>query len=172
MFGALRLYYVLTMNFADVTASQLPVVIMGTIEPGVAIMVSSSPLLKPVLDAAIRHVLALFGVTGSDRDTTVAVAGADATLQTIGGGYLKGKISRASRIGMRATSWKQVEVDDGENADHELTGWRAHKHEVAVTGRSDVKSGNGSESATCEETGYEDGILVTTRTLVTSRTRE
>ncbi|KAK1980858.1 hypothetical protein LZ30DRAFT_782444 [Colletotrichum cereale] len=49
--GALRLKNVLTMDFADVTYSQVGVVLKGSLEPGGAIVVSSSSLLKPVLYA-------------------------------------------------------------------------------------------------------------------------
>jgi len=171
VFGALRLYYVLTINFADVTATQLPVIIMGTIEPGVAIMVSSSPLLKQVFDAAIRPVLALFGITTGNRDTTVPIASGDAALQTIGGGHFQGRGTKYSRNGIGAASWKRIEPG-GQKTGLELTGWPDHKHEVAVTGYSGVKSGNGIDFGKDEETGSEDGILVTTRTMVISETRE
>lgn len=60
IFGALRLYFNLIMSFNDVTGTQIPVDIMGTVKPGVAIMVSCSPLLKPVFDAAFGRLLSLW----------------------------------------------------------------------------------------------------------------
>jgi hypothetical protein len=63
IFAALRLHAVLKLDFLDVTYSQVGVVLYGTLEPAVAIVVSSSVLLKPAFDACFQS----FFSFGSDR---------------------------------------------------------------------------------------------------------
>lgn len=47
---AVRLYYVYNIDFTDVTYSGIDSSIIASAQMGIAIMVSSSPLLRPVLD--------------------------------------------------------------------------------------------------------------------------
>ncbi|KAH9902086.1 hypothetical protein F4778DRAFT_736210 [Xylariomycetidae sp. FL2044] len=54
-FGAARLYSVLQVDFTDTAWSAVSVTIYGPVEAGVAIIVSSSPLLKPVYDKVLGN---------------------------------------------------------------------------------------------------------------------
>lgn len=74
------------MDFSDVTASQLPVAILGTVEPGVAIMVSSSPLLKPVFDTMFRRIRLFIGL--SDRSKSNSCPSRAGRILTFGGGFV------------------------------------------------------------------------------------
>lgn len=88
VFGALRLYYIFAIDFADVTASQLPVVITGTLQAGVAIMVSSSPLLKPVFDATFRRIFLYLGLADRSKHDSVIDPGRVGNIRTVGGGIV------------------------------------------------------------------------------------
>ncbi|GKT46701.1 satratoxin biosynthesis SC1 cluster protein 4 [Colletotrichum spaethianum] len=172
VFGALRLKNVLTMDFTDVTYSQVGVVFMGTLEPGVAIIVSSSPLLKPVFDATIGRFWSLRGSTA--KSTTGGGAAKPTTLQTIGqSGLLGSKLSRAAGGGGggRFSQMHSTHSDE----DLELDRLREKRHNVAVV----VAQGNQSEESMVRDfkakgddaSGSDVGILVTNRTSVISEER-
>lgn len=162
VFGALRLYYILIMDFTDVTASQLPVIIMGTIEPGVAIMVSCSPLLKPVFDAIFRYVLSCLSITTRSRVNSATDLGGDTTLITFGGGNIKGKHITPFQVGKNSKTQGVMTYVDGNN-DLELDGLRDRMQEVLVTAKLSRNSVDGNNFGHCEENGSEDGILVTNK---------
>lgn len=132
MFGTFRLYYMFTMDFTDVTALQLPVIIMGTVEPGVIIMVSSSPLLKPIFDTIFRHVLSWLSFTAGSKEHSQTSPGGDTTLLTFGGGNVKAKHVTPVRSRKKPEN-RDTTSDDHGIYDLELGGWRDHEHEVAVT---------------------------------------
>lgn len=50
VFTAIRLYYVYNIDFSDITYSGIVSSIIGSIQMGIAIMVASSPLLRPIFD--------------------------------------------------------------------------------------------------------------------------
>ncbi|KAJ0309102.1 hypothetical protein COL5a_001223 [Colletotrichum fioriniae] len=174
IFAALRLKNVLTMDFTDVTYSQVGVVLMGTLEPGVAIIVSSSPLLKPIFDATVGRFWSLRGTRGATtRSGGAGAASAKPnTLQTIGqSGLLGSKLSRAG--GGRFSQMHSTHSDDDD--DLELDRLREKRHNVAVM----VASGNPSEDSVARDfkgrgddaSGSEVGILVTSKTSVVSEAR-
>ncbi|KAK1674548.1 integral membrane protein [Colletotrichum godetiae] len=176
IFAALRLKNVLTMDFTDVTYSQVGVVLMGTLEPGVAIIVSSSPLLKPIFDATVGRFWSIRG--GTTRSAgggggAGPASGKPTTLQTIGqSGLLGSKLSRAG--GGRFSQMHSTHSDDDD--DLELDRLREKKHNVAVM----VANGNPSEDSVVRDfkrrgdddtSGSEVGILVTSKTSVVSEAR-
>ncbi|KAK1637317.1 integral membrane protein [Colletotrichum phormii] len=167
IFAALRLKNVLTMDFTDVTYSQVGVVLMGTLEPGVAIIVSSSFLLKPLFDATVGRFWSLRGGGAGPASAKPT------TLQTIGqSGLLGSKLSRAG--GGRFSQMHSTNSDDDD--DLELDMLREKRHDVAVM----VASGNPSEDSVVrgfkrrgddDTSGSEVGILVTRKTSVVSEAR-
>ncbi|UQC77604.1 uncharacterized protein CLUP02_03073 [Colletotrichum lupini] len=174
IFAALRLKNVLTMDFTDVTYSQVGVVLMGTLEPGVAIIVSSSPLLKPIFDATVGRFWSLRGTRGATTRSGGAGAGSAKpnTLQTIGqSGLLGSKLSRGG--GGRFSQMHSTHSDDDD--DLELDRLREKRHNVAVM----AASGNPSEDSVARDfkgrgddaSGSEVGILVTSKTSVVSEVR-
>lgn len=59
VFTSIRIYYVLNLKFADVTYSSVTSTILGIVQLGIAVMVSSSALLRPVFDRTIGSWLGL-----------------------------------------------------------------------------------------------------------------
>lgn len=59
VFTSIRIYYVFNLSFADVTYSSVTSTILGIVQLGIAVMVSSSALLRPVFDRTIGSWLGL-----------------------------------------------------------------------------------------------------------------
>lgn len=57
---AIRLYYIYKLDFADITFSAVAPSNMNTIQIGIAVMVASAPLLRPVFD---RTLSSWFGIS-------------------------------------------------------------------------------------------------------------
>ncbi|KAL0933237.1 uncharacterized protein CTRU02_212200 [Colletotrichum truncatum] len=60
VFTAIRLYYVYNLDVTDITYTTVVPSIIGSVQMGVAIMVASSPLLRPLFDRAFGN---LFGLS-------------------------------------------------------------------------------------------------------------
>ncbi|OHE94570.1 integral membrane protein [Colletotrichum orchidophilum] len=175
IFAAIRLKNVLSMDFTDVTYSQVGVVLMGTLEPGVAIIVSSSPLLKPIFDATFGRFWTLRGSTARSGGSGAASA-KPTTLQTIGqSGLLGSKLSRAAAGSGGGGRFSQMPSTYSDDDDVELDRLREKRHDVAVM----VANGNQSEDSVVRDfkgrgddaSGSEVGILVTSKTSIVSEVR-
>ncbi|EGR46303.1 GPCR, PTH11-type [Trichoderma reesei QM6a] len=71
IFTAVRLYLVFNVDFLDITYSAIPTTILGILQLGVANIVISAPLLRPVLDRTLGKWFSLSVVNGS-RGTPAA----------------------------------------------------------------------------------------------------
>lgn len=165
VFGVLRLYYVLVMDFTDVTGTQLGVVIQGTLEAGVSIMISSSPTLKPILDWGMGRLLSLKRRSQHTQIHAYPSIDKSGTLRTFGGGFVGGSgPSRKSELR------GQVTKEDGDEDCLELDELRVHKHTVAITSAPARLSPEVEESDKSNErvdiSDSETGILVTNRLTV------
>ncbi|KAK7704592.1 hypothetical protein SLS64_008356 [Diaporthe eres] len=169
VFGVLRLYYVLVMDFTDVTGTQLGVVIQGTLEAGVSIMISSSPTLKPILDWAMGRLLSLKRRSQHTQIHAYPSIDKSGTLRTFGGGFVGGRSDGSGpsrKSGLRVQTTKE---GGGENC-LELNDFREHKHTVAITSAPDRLSPEFEEPDKSNErvdiSDSETGILVTNRLTV------
>ncbi|KAJ0166102.1 hypothetical protein CTA2_8648 [Colletotrichum tanaceti] len=174
IFGALRLKNVLTMDFTDVTYSQVGVVLMGTLEPGVAIIVSSSPLLKPIFDATVGRFWSLRGAT--TKSATGGGTAKPTTLQTIGGsGILGSKLSRVTGGGDGGGKFSQMHSTHSDDEDLELDRLREKRYDVAVVaaqgGRSEESVTRDFKARGDDSSGPDAGILVINKTSVVSEER-
>ncbi|GJC95772.1 integral membrane protein [Colletotrichum higginsianum] len=172
IFGALRLKNVLTMDFTDVTYSQVGVVLMGTLEPGIAIIVSSSPLLKPIFDATVGRFWSLRGAT--TKSATGGGTAKPTTLQTIGGsGLLGSKLSRVTGGG--GGKFSQMHSTHSDDEDLELDRLREKRHDVAVVAaqgsRSEESVVRDFKARGDDSSGSDVGILVMNKTSVVSEER-
>lgn len=170
--GALRLYYVVMLDFADVTGSQLPVIITTNAEAGVAIMVSSSPLIKPAFDAISRRVFALMGWKDPEDQSSGATPDQAGTLVTYGGGYMGS--SSPSRLkwaienrGIFSRMQDQAEVDVG--GDVEMGGFceLEYPHKVAFASSRILEGGQNTSD--CISAGFhrlDEGGLLMSKTIV------
>lgn len=66
IFTAIRLYYIYGMDFTDPTYSTIVPTTIGSVQMGIAIMVASAPLLRPVFDRTIASWFGL-SVANSNR---------------------------------------------------------------------------------------------------------
>lgn len=169
VFGVLRLYYVLVMDFTDVTGTQLGVVIQGTLEAGVSIMISSSPTLKPILDWGMGRLLSLKRRSQHTQIHAYPSLDKSGTLRTFGGGFVGG---RSDGTGPSRKSGPRVQMtsEGGNENCLELDDFREHKHTVAITSAPDRLSPEFEESDKSNErvdiSDSETRILVTNRLTV------
>lgn len=175
VFGALRLYYVVIVDFADITISQIPVIIMTTVECGVAIMVSSCPLLKPAFDAILRRIFALFGLNYSEKHSSGATPIQAGTLVTFGGGHIGSRPSHLKwGVNNRSMfSRMQDEADVGIVDDLEMGGFREHQHKVVSAAVACLDNGQDTTSYR-NDTVYksDDGVTVTSKAIATINQEE
>lgn len=173
VFGALRLYYVLIMDFSNVTASQLPVVIMGTVEPGVAIMVSSSLLLKPVFDALFQRFFSCVGLSDINKGRSENSPNRAGTLLTFGGGLIGGRYSDVYKGYMNRRTIVHRQAEEDIDFGVELDGIRDDELEAAqaVTACVSFKSQETNDSKRYEDHSSDVEILVAAKTTVTNSQR-
>lgn len=169
VFGVLRLYYVLVMDFTDVTGTQLGVVIQGTLEAGVSIMISSSPTLKPILDWGLGRLLSLKQRSQHTQIHGYPSVDKSGTLRTFGGGFVGGRSDGTGPSGRSGPS-RQITNEGGDEDCLELDEFRDHKHTVAITSAPGRLSPEFEESDKSNErvdiSDSETGILVTNRLTV------
>jgi hypothetical protein len=176
VFGALRLYYVLVIDFTDVTATQLGVVIQGTLEAGVSIMISSSPMLKPIFDSGLGRLLSLKQRSQHTQIRAYPSIDKPGTLRTFGGGFVGG---RSDGTGPSKKSGPRRQMTDEEVDENCLEldelREREHKHTVTVTSVPDGRSPELEEfdepNGRADISDSETGILVTNRLSVTREQR-
>lgn len=65
VFTAIRLYYIYGMDFTDPTYSTIVPTTIGSVQMGIAIMVASSPLLRPIFDRTIASWFGLSVASGN-----------------------------------------------------------------------------------------------------------
>ncbi|KAK8130954.1 Satratoxin biosynthesis SC1 cluster protein 4 [Apiospora sp. TS-2023a] len=97
IFTAVRLYYIYGMDFTDPTYSTIVPTTIGSVQMGIAIMVASAPLLRPVFDRTIASWFGL-SVASSNRPSPK------------GSGYLGDSIRRRSGGGVSSASRKKHEA--------------------------------------------------------------
>lgn len=169
VFGVLRLYYVLVMDFTDTTGTQLGVVIQGTLEAGVSIMISSSPTLKPILDWGLGRLLSLKQRSQHTQIHAYPSNDKSGTLRTFGGGFVGGRSDGTGQSRKSAPS-RQMTNEGGDENCLELDEFREHKHTVAITSISDRRSPESEEFDKSDErvdiSDSETGILVTNKLTV------
>lgn len=139
VFGALRLYYVLVMEFTDVTATQLGIVIQGTLEAEVSIMISSSPILKPIFDSGVRRLLSLKQRSQHTQIRAYPSIDKPETLRTFGGGFVGGRSNRTGPS-KKSEPCRQIINEEADEDCLELDKFCEHKHTVAVTSAPDARS--------------------------------
>lgn len=170
VFGVLRLYYVLVMDFTDVTGTQLGVVIQGTLEAGVSIMISSSPTLKPILDWVLGRLLSLKRRSQHTQIHAYPSIDKSGTLRTFGGGFVGGG-SNGTGPSRKSGPCRQLNNEGGDENCLELDEFRKHKHTVTITSAPDRQSPAFEELGTSSErvdvVDSETGILVTNRLTLT-----
>ncbi|KAF4454279.1 integral membrane [Fusarium albosuccineum] len=93
-FSCVRLYYVYNIDFDNITRSYAEASISSILQSGIAVMIASSPLLRPVFDRTAK----LFGLSlSSSRKTTTGNMNSSRS-RTHGGGtsHISGSHSRAA----------------------------------------------------------------------------
>ncbi|KAK7943180.1 Satratoxin biosynthesis SC1 cluster protein 4 [Apiospora aurea] len=65
LFTAIRLYYIYGMDFTDPTYSTIIPTTIGSVQMGIAIMVASSPLLRPIFDRTVASWFCLSVASGN-----------------------------------------------------------------------------------------------------------
>lgn len=175
VFGVLRLYYVLVMDFTDTTGTQLGVVIQGTLEAGVSIMISSSPTLKPILDWGLGRLVSLKQRSQHTQIHAYPSNDKSGTLRTFGGGFIGGRSDGTGPSRKSAAPSRQITNEGGDENCLELDDFREHKHTVAITSVTDRRSPESEEFDKSDErvdiSDSETGILVTNRLTVVREQR-
>ncbi|WQF81087.1 hypothetical protein CDEST_06101 [Colletotrichum destructivum] len=159
IFSGVRLYYTLTADFVNITRGFASASVSGVLQSGIAVMVASSPMLRPVFDRTIVRWFSLSIRSGS-KATGSAPTGSQ-------GHIVKG--SRASQLGSHrlGDGFKQMS-DSDENLSWEMQGLGSRTK--AKTGR--VLQGNVSTDADIHPTDLVEtarrvsGIAVTRKVVV------
>lgn len=107
------MYYTLTADFVNITKGFASASLSGVLQSGIAVMVASSPMLRPVFDRTVVRWLSLSLGTGSKTAGTGAAAS-------------QGHVPRGSRSGqigahVRSDGFKQMSESD-ENLSWEMQG--------------------------------------------------
>ncbi|KAI1440322.1 hypothetical protein F5Y02DRAFT_403156 [Annulohypoxylon stygium] len=153
---AVRLYFVYTLNFSDLSFSVVRNNYLNIIQPGIAVMVSCSPLLKPILD----RMLALSPGAKHKSSSASSANKYDFTLQSV---------SRRLKGGNRLLLRSSHQATTGFS---ELSGSEQHLHvELGNIGTHEAKAmaeespypGNGLSNP---DAWANDRILVTHQTVV------
>lgn len=175
VFGALRLYYVLVMDFTDATGTQLGVVIQGTLEAGSSIMISSSPTMKPILDWGLGRLLSLKQRSQHTQIQAYPSVDKSATLRTFGGGFVGGR-SDGTGPSRKSAPCRETITEGGDENCLELDDFREHKHTVAITSAPNRRSTGLEEldqsSERVDVSDSETGILVTNRFTIIQEQRQ
>ncbi|KAF9878213.1 integral membrane protein [Colletotrichum karsti] len=113
IFSGVRLYYTLTADFVNITKGFASASVSGVLQSGIAVMVASSPMLRPVFDRTIVRWLSLS--IGSGSRTTDAPHSKSHGPATVG--------SRPGQLGphVRSDGFKQMS-DSDENLAWEMQG--------------------------------------------------
>lgn len=157
------------MDFTDVTGTQLGVVIQGTLEAGVSIMISSSPTLKPILDWGLGRLLSIKQRSQHTQIHAYPSNDKSGTLRTFGGGFVGGR-SDVTGPSRKSALSREMTSEGGDENCLELDEFRQHKHTVAITSAPDRRSPEFEEldksSERVDISDSETGILVTNRLTV------
>lgn len=171
VFTAIRLYFIYNVNLADLTSSSLASAQIGIAQTGIAVMVASSPLLRPVFD---RTLGSWFGLSSSlqQRSTKRTTNKKKSAVGDGGGDVLPLTIGRI-RLRMDAAG---VIINESEEnlQQQEQQLWRREDVELAAVGGQKgyereitVEAGGPRESMEAEGAGGNTaGILVTRSTVV------
>ncbi|TQN68486.1 Satratoxin biosynthesis SC1 cluster protein 4, partial [Colletotrichum shisoi] len=113
IFSGVRLYYTLTADFVNITRGFASASVSGVLQSGIAVMVASSPMLRPVFDRTIVRWFRLSIRSGSN---------ATGTAPTGSQGHIA-KGSRSSQLGSHrlGDGFKQMS-DSDENLSWEMQG--------------------------------------------------
>lgn len=133
IFTAVRLYFVYNLDITDITYSSIGSTIIGVIQLGIAVMVASSPLLRPVFDRTIGSWLKLSSMRSKKHyDAHVQAEDGDHPL-TIG------------RLRQRDRPVRPMNESE-ENLQWELTamGHKGYERRVTVHGSSTYQESDGS----------------------------
>lgn len=134
VFAGMRLHAVLTLDFLDVIYSQVPVVLYGTLEPAIAILVSCSILLQPLLDTFFSSVLG-WDRSSSTKQSSAELSGLSSDKPREGGGF-------SARSPTPGRGFRQI--DEGDDNDLELDGFRRTGRDILVAADS-TESFHGSD---------------------------
>lgn len=144
---AVRLYLTYKVDFSDLSYSVLDNMFLTTVQPGVAVMVASGPLLKPVLDR-------LLGDKGRDEGT----GGSSSMIRK----QPRSQYSRAKSSNNYASRWLSAGfsrmTESEQNLNIELANTGIHEAQVSVQ--------NNHTKGRPEHTIGPEGIMVTRQTMV------
>lgn len=138
VFAGMRLHAVLTLDFLDVTYSQVPVVLYGTLEPAIAILVSCSVPLQPLLDAFFTSALR-WDRSNSSRNSTKQ---SSTELSDLSSDKSREGGSFRARSPTPGRGFRQIE--EGGYNDLELDGFRRTGRDILVAADS-TESFHGSD---------------------------
>lgn len=144
MFGIIRLFTLARIDLTDIPVAVVPTTIYGASEAGIAIIVSSCPLLQPVLD----RILSISLMSGNS-------AWKDRSIETM-------TTSHRRRKSTKSSGFQQMVGESREDLGLELGNMGAHrsKRDTSVTvGRRPPYSGEDDSSSVRR-------IVVTSETIV------
>ncbi|KAH7127926.1 hypothetical protein B0J13DRAFT_627656 [Dactylonectria estremocensis] len=157
VFSCVRLYYVYNIDFTNITKSYAEASISSVLQAGIAVMVASSPMLRPVFD---RTALRWLGISlrSSQKDTSGKGASARTTTATSRAGV---SASHARTAGFNKMS------DSEEHLAWEMRSMEGKNRQRAVVQATRLSDDSGEmESA---RTGGSGQITVTNETIVEGR---
>ncbi|KAF6838775.1 integral membrane protein [Colletotrichum plurivorum] len=163
VFSCIRLYYVHDLELVNVTKGFAGGSLSGVLQAGIAVMVASSPMLRPVFDRTVGRVLGLQSRSCGNGTTSNATATGGAT-----------RTSTARRLskhgGVRNDGFKQMS-DSDEHLAWEMrviagAGGRDSPHMGTATTQVNARHSSDNAIEDVREVARDGKILVTTTTEV------
>ncbi|KAJ0161618.1 hypothetical protein CTA2_5910 [Colletotrichum tanaceti] len=167
IFSGVRLYCTLTADFVNMTRGFASASISGVLQSGIAVMVASSPMLRPVFDRTIVRWFSLSIRSGGGGSRATGTATARTRSQSH---IVKG--SRSSQLGVHrlGNGFKQMS-DSDENLSWEMQGLgsRAKMGKAGRATREDVSADVETHPTDSEEDARRSSENVVTRTFEVGR---